>query len=610
MRAPNILWMVAIGLLVGLAFGARGSVGLAQPPQPSASDEIAGLVPLPPKGPPKMETGLWRLAEALQRGGFPSVQDEAGRSAIATYDGSVRIVVEASADQTADAAALATSMGGKVETTYADLVQVLAPVGILEDLANASAVRLVREPLRAVPATVTSQGVDLVNAPAWHTAGFTGAGVKVAVLDLGFQDYQGLLGSELPAAVTAHSCRADGDITGGGQKHGTAVAEIVHDMAPDASLYLVNFGTDVELGNCVSWLTSQGVEVINHSVNWFGSGPGDGTGPINVIAGGAVAAGIFWANSAGNFAQRHWMGNWSDPESNTWQNFAVNGEGNGFYVPSGGRVTAILKWDDPFGGSSNDYDLYLVDAGFNVVDGCYSASLQDGSPAAVPVEVFSCTPPGTGGTYALAIARFNADGLAQFHLYNFYEDLQYQSAAQSIGEPADNPAVKAAGTVPWNNPAVIEPFSACGPTHDGRIKPDLAGPDAVDTATYGAGNFLGTSAASPHVAGAAALVKQAFPAWAPAQIGQFLEDKAVDLGAAGKDNTYGAGRLYLDGLPPFAVGGSVQELPDVAQGAAPATAAVRESSSLPYAAMAGTAVGGTLLLTAGGWYARRRRRTS
>ena len=40
----------------------------------------------------------------------------------------------------------------------------------------------------------------------------------------------------------------------GPTSHGTACAEIVHDMAPEATLYLVNFGNSVELANAVDYL--------------------------------------------------------------------------------------------------------------------------------------------------------------------------------------------------------------------------------------------------------------------------------------------------------------------------------------------------------------------
>jgi len=127
--------------------------------------------------------------------------------------------------------------------------------------------------------------------------------------------------------------------------------------------------------------------------------------------------------------------------------------------------------------------------------------------------------------------------------------MEYVVTAGSLGQPADNASAMTLGAVNWNSPNTIETFSSRGPTVDGRIKPDLVGPDYVDTATYGAGVFGGTSAAAPHGTGAAALARQRLPCYAPAQLKAFLETNVVDLGSAGKDNTFGSGRLSLGAVP-------------------------------------------------------------
>jgi subtilisin family serine protease len=103
---------------------------------------------------------------------------------------------------------------------------------------------------------------------------------------------------------------------------------------------------------------------------------------------------------------------------------------------------------------------------------------------------------------------------------------------------------------------VSQGFSALGPSTLGQLKPDLDGPGAniftaSSTASLGFEMLSGTSVASPHVAGAAALVKQLHPSWSPDQIKSalmssadpvFANIKKVDLA---DPLTAGAGRVNL-----------------------------------------------------------------
>jgi subtilisin family serine protease len=80
----------------------------------------------------------------------------------------------------------------------------------------------------------------------------------------------------------------------------------------------------------------------------------------------------------------------------------------------------------------------------------------------------------------------------------------------------------------------------------GLLKPDVLapGPNTRTTAlNSGYMSFSGTSAATPHVAGAMALVVEANPNLTPEQMSMILQTTAFDLGPGGKDNVYGAGRL-------------------------------------------------------------------
>ena len=90
-----------------------------------------------------------------------------------------------------------------------------------------------------------------------------------------------------------------------------------------------------------------------------------------------------------------------------------------------------------------------------------------------------------------------------------------------------------------------EDYSSQGPTMDGRIKPDIMGPTGVKTYAYGSQGFHGTSAATPHVAGAAALILSANSELTVSELRNKLFEATVDMGSPGKDNIYGHGRLDL-----------------------------------------------------------------
>ena len=51
---------------------------------------------------------------------------------------------------------------------------------------------------------MATEGLAASNAAAWHAAGYTGEGVRVAVIDEGFTDHSSLLGTDLPASVTTY----------------------------------------------------------------------------------------------------------------------------------------------------------------------------------------------------------------------------------------------------------------------------------------------------------------------------------------------------------------------------------------------------------------------
>ena len=102
------------------------------------------------------------------------------------------------------------------------------------------------------------------------------------------------------------------------------------------------------------------------------------------------------------------------------------------------------------------------------------------------------------------------------------------------------------GPTAWN--VAGNPAHADYPYPPGLVKPDLVAPGVAVTSTIGGGAFAaysGTSMATPLVAGAAAILLQANPTLAPAELAAVLAATAADLGPGGRDNQYGAGLVDL-----------------------------------------------------------------
>lgn len=88
--------------------------------------------------------------------------------------------------------------------------------------------------------------------------------------------------------------------------------------------------------------------------------------------------------------------------------------------------------------------------------------------------------------------------------------------------------------------------STCGGTGSLLIKPEVSAPGTSIRSSGSATGYTtltGTSMAAPHVAGAVALLKQAFPNLTGKQILEALYYTARDLGTVGEDNTYGMGLI-------------------------------------------------------------------
>ncbi len=487
-------------------------------------------------------------------------------------DASGRVTVEIVHRSGADRAAIQGEVGrldGSVLGSSPGVTLVKVPPVAVAALERRPGVEYVRSPLRVdllpepLDASVLPMGigdihVTATNAAAWQNAGYQGDGVKVGILD----DFDGGVWSaaqssgDVPATAGTF-CRYEGgacDIWSAGFRHGVAVAEIVHDMAPGATLYLASAATVTDLSAAVAWFDSQGVQIISRSVVSQLDGPGDGTGSVDAVVDDAVSRGMVWFNAAGNHASAsgtayggYWRGGYVDADADGWMEFAPGDETLWFYC---GFVQGF-RWSDWQATGRTDYDIFITDVDSDVL----AYSQNDQTAGAPPIEIPGSIDCGANPVVYLWVFLRNAGSGTGGDILEFMVNqtaFQYSSNPYSASGPAGDSAnigSVAVGAIDPASGGVIASYSSQGPTNDGRIKPDLSAPSCLPTASYAPDCFNGTSAATPVAAGAAALVWGASVATTPQTVAQYLTTHVIDRGTTGPDNIYGTGQLYL-GVPP------------------------------------------------------------
>lgn len=595
MTAPSPLHRrLVLGLLALVTIAALGLAGnlpgaAAPAPQDNAPFATLSLPPEAlswsadpadkPQRHPRLDSTLDDLAGAAEESVEAALALARARSLRLSGD-RVHVQVVTHAPGLQGALAAMAMAGGQVTKVGADsaLIQGWLPITALAAVAAHEDVYLIRRPAELVldeyveAADNTTEGLQAINGLAWHAAGHRGAGVRIAVIDGGFMGYQGLLGVDLPASVTVRNF-IDGETdaqVNGTTRHGTACAEIIYDIAPDAALYLVKISTNLDLQEAVAWLMStHQVDIISTSYGWYNLTPGDGTGEFADLVQVARDSGILWVTSAGNDRESHWGGPYYDPNDrdthyyNATQNVNFFGPGDGdlYLIPEGYRLSVFLRWDD-WTAVDQDYDLLLLrwsGSAWSVI--ARSDDHQNGGPGQSPTEYVTAVASGSATGYGFVIARYDSDRAVNLEVFAPSPGARLDEIlhARSLINLADAPGALTVAALDVVAPYPQEPYSSEGPTNGpggaetgGFIKPNLAGFANVSTESYGlTDKFNGTSAAAPHVAGAAALVKGAYPAHSPNQVQLFLEGRAIDMGPAGLDTIYGHGRLYL-GAPPSA----------------------------------------------------------
>ena len=417
------------------------------------------------------------------------------------------------------------------------------------------------EPLAEIDAVVATGAMDALAVHPWHARGHGGAGVKVAVFDSQWRDWE-LLDDEL-GATSSHDCflhrsceRAIDSFENfsSAGRHGVACAEVIRDIAPDAELYLVRVTGLTSLENAVDWAIREDIDLISMSLSFFNESAYDGGGPVNKPMDKLVDAGILMVTSAGNYASEHWAGDWRDDDQDNVMEFHPGDEGLWVYWTRGNRRLDVM-WDEWATCGETDLDVYVYDSADELV----GRSTTRQRPPAQRTEDDSCLPverttvnAWEDGWYRVVLNRHRGQVPGRVDLFARGGDLERPVAAGSIVDPGTHPGVFTVGAVRARNYLVqdVEAFSSQGPTASGLNKPDIAGPNGLTTYAYGPTSFYGTSAATPAVTAALAVLMGSDPELTPQQAAdQLMASAQIDAATwDGADPGLGAGRARLPRL--------------------------------------------------------------
>lgn len=421
------------------------------------------------------------------------------------------------------------------------------PIGAVEEvsalLPDGYFVKVVLPPCEDA---VAGEGPDVTNSDTYRDAGHNGAGLTIAVVDGGYDNLsEAQANGDAPSSYTAINYTPY-TFESGTRTHGTGCVEAAFDHCPGATWRIYKIDSITDLPTVVNNCIANGVDIITYSQSRYNQGWADNTGDACSAANNASNHGILFFTSAGNRAESHFQGTFTDTDGDHWHEFSSGDETINLTISPSADGPYYLAWSN----SGSDFDFYLYNEDKTTI---VASSVNSGNGV---FEEFSYDNPGATATFKLAVKHKSGSTSSILEIFSHnagtWDEHAVAEGSSTSPSNATGTRVLSVGAVTQslygqpNGSAVISSYSSRGPSNSGMMLPDLCGP--TDTSEFTYVTFGGTSSATPNAAGAACAFWSADTGLNGTGIRWLVIEQADlwrDWGSSGNDNTYGKGGLRL-----------------------------------------------------------------
>jgi len=280
------------------------------------------------------------------------------------------------------------------------------------------------------------------------------------------------------------------DLPGGGSDEGRAMMQLIHDIAPGATLlFNTAFGGEAVFANAILNLANAGADIIVDDVS-YPAEPMFQNGLIAQAVNQVVRGGVSYFTSAANNGRNAYESLGLNP--GLLYGAVVHDFNSGplfdpyqsITVPVGATITIVLQWDQPFrslnplgSGSQNDLNIYLTDrSGQFLPNSSQYIAGKENNLGRDPVEILQFSNDGSRGTEFNVVIQARSGFLPGYMKYVIFKGPnpainEYNSQNPFTGSPsgtvyghANSPFAEAVGASPFYDPLQLENFSSGGST--------------------------------------------------------------------------------------------------------------------------------------------------